>query len=193
VIARKGIAVENFPLDAQGMSIAFTHPDSTTGWLAVYAHCLSQGVDPDRWFRASAVNQHAENELAVAAGAVDLATDSEANRTVMVQRGEILDTDVPVVWISDALPMDPIAVREGLDPVLGTWLQQALLTIHPQTARCIPMPGNYSGFVRATDESYRAIHDAAALVTARGRGTPLQKAALAGAADQRQPIQRRQG
>lgn len=164
VIQREGIDVKDFPPDAKGMSINFTHENSTTGWLMAYAALLSQGIDPKTYFRYTAVNQHPDNEYAVARGLSDLAVDSDANRTSMINRKLIEAPKVRIVWQSDEVPQDPISVRVGLDPALTKRLQDALVGIDADKAKTIPMPANYTGFVAATDGDYKKVHDASVAV-----------------------------
>jgi phosphonate transport system substrate-binding protein len=164
VIAGRNVAVCDFPHDARGLSLSFTHHQSTTGWLAVYAALLAQGIDPESYFQCSAGNQHAENVFAVTRGTYDLATDSDRNRQSMVGRGMVVDADVRVVWRSEALPLDPIIASNRLAPDLVLRVQQALIRIDTAAALALPMPAGYTGFVAATDASYTLIREAADLV-----------------------------
>ncbi|MES2979941.1 MAG: PhnD/SsuA/transferrin family substrate-binding protein [Pseudomonadota bacterium] len=153
-----------FPRDARGLSLAFTHDQSTTGWLMVYAALAAQGIKPESYFRYSACNQHADNELDVASGRCDLATDSESNRSAMVQRGLVKEADVPVVWRSEPLPQDPIAVSARMPAALAARLQRVLADIGTSDQHSCQMPAGYSGFAVACDDSYSAIRAAARLV-----------------------------
>ncbi|MES2508978.1 MAG: phosphate/phosphite/phosphonate ABC transporter substrate-binding protein [Pseudomonadota bacterium] len=164
VIQREGLDVKDFPRDAKGMTINFTHENSTTGWLMAYAALLGQGINPKTWFNYKAVNQHPDNEYAVAKGESDLAVDSDANRTSMINRKLVEAPKVRIVWQSDAVPQDPISVRVGLDPALTKRLQDALVGIDDAKVKSIPMPANYTGFVSATDDDYRKVHDASVAV-----------------------------
>lgn len=171
VIAGRQVAVRDFPHDAQGLSMSFTHRQSTTGWLAAYAALLAQGFDPESCFRFSDGRQHAENVLVVADGTCDLATDSERNRQLMVERGEVADADVRVVWRSEALPQDPIITSNRLAPALARRVQQVLVGIDAKAAEAIPMPPGYGGFVAATDATYAVIRKALDLVDRHARMT----------------------
>jgi phosphonate transport system substrate-binding protein len=164
VIAGRNVAVRNFPDDARGLSLAFTHVESTTGWLMVYSALVARGIEPGTYFRYSAGHQHADNVRAVARGDFDLATDSETNRRSMVERGLVDAADVRIVWRSKPLPQDPIAISNRLEPQLAARLQQALVAIDAHAAHTIPMPRGYTGFVAASDESYDSIREAAVLV-----------------------------
>jgi phosphonate transport system substrate-binding protein len=164
VIAGRHVAVRDFPHDALGLSMSFTHRQSTTGWLAAYAALLAEGIDPESCFGYSDGRQHAENVLAVAEGTCDLATDSERNRQSMVERGAVADADARVVWRSEALPQDPIIASNRLAPALALRVQQVLVSIDAKAAKAIPMPPGYSGFVAATDATYAVIREALDLV-----------------------------
>jgi phosphonate transport system substrate-binding protein len=173
VIAGRNVVVNDFPRDARGMSLSFTHMQSTTGWLMVYAELLAQGIKPESYFRYSAGNQHADNVCAVALGDCDLATDSERNRQSMVERGAVESADVRVVWRSEPVPQDPIVVSHRMEPELAIRLQEALVAIDSTAASAIPMPSGYSGFVAASDETYRAIRMAVDLVNRHALQTEM--------------------
>lgn len=154
VIARRGLETTGFPESASGRSMSFTHDTSTTGWLVPYAWLVRRGIDPRSHFRYSAAAQHTENELKVASGEVDFATDHDNNRNAMISRGQVSADAVPVVWTSDPVPQDPIAVRAGLDPTLTARLQDIFSAIDMAQGQAIPMPPGYNGFVRASDADY---------------------------------------
>jgi phosphonate transport system substrate-binding protein len=174
VIAGRHVAVHDFPRDARGMSLSFTHTQSTTGWLMVYAALVAQGIEPESYFRYSAGNQHADNVWAVARGNCDLATDSERNRQSMVERGAVENADVRVVWRSEPLPQDPIVVSHRMEPPLAIRLQEALVAIDSSASRASPMPPGYTGFVAASDETYEAIRGAVDLVNRRVLQTEMK-------------------
>jgi phosphonate transport system substrate-binding protein len=157
IIARRGLETVGFPESASGRSISFTHDTSTTGWLVPYAWLVQHGVDPRTHFRYSAAAQHAENELKVARGEVDFATDHDNNRNAMISRGQVAAEAVPVVWTSDPVPQDPIAVRAGLDPALTAQLQDIFSAIDIARGQAIPMPPGYNGFVRASHADYASV------------------------------------
>lgn len=160
VVARPGLELKDYPADAKGLSLSFTHDASSTGWLVPYAWLVGQGIDPKTWFRYSATAEHPQNETLVAEGKVDLATDNDNNRNAMIARGALKPEDARVVWTSDPVPQDPIAVRNGLDPALTQRLQAVLAGIDAGRAKSIPMPPGYTGFVAASDASYAAMRDA---------------------------------
>ena len=157
IIARRGLDAAGFPDAASGRSISFTHDTSTTGWLVPYAWLVQRGIDPRTHFRYSAAAQHPENELKVARGEVDFATDHDNNRNAMIARGQVDAEAVPIVWTSDPVPQDPIAVRAGLDPTLTARLQDIFSAIDVVQGQAIPMPPGYNGFVRASHADYAGV------------------------------------
>lgn len=160
VVGAPDSAVRDWPHDAQGMSISFAEQASTSGWLVPTFFLTERGIDPTTWFEYSEGAAHPANEIAVANGQVDLATDYDRNRTAMIESGVLEPDATKVVWESDPLPNDAIGVRPGLDPALVQRIQELLVGITPEQAEEF-MPLHYTGFVPATDESYAVIKNAA--------------------------------
>ena len=166
VVARLGLSVTNWPQDGKGHSISFTHVNSTIGWLVPFAWLAGQGIDPRTWFQYSEGAQHPDNELLTSAGKTDFATDSDTNRRSMIERQTLKPDANTVVWTSDPVPQDPIAVRAGLPETLIAKLQAAFTSISEADAKAVMMP-RYTGFVPATDLDYAAILDATRRVYAK--------------------------
>lgn len=160
VIAAPDSPVADWPADAQGMSISFAEVASTSGWLIPTHFLTEQGIDPTIYFEYSEGASHPANETAVANGQVELATDYDRNRTAMIEAGSIAPDATKVVWESEPLPNDAIAVREGLDPALAQRIQDILVAITPEQAAEF-MADHYTGFVAADNDSYAVIREAA--------------------------------
>ncbi len=152
--------VRNWPDDAQGLSMSFAEQASTSGWLVPTFFLTQRGIDPTTYFEYREGAAHPANEIAVANGQVDLATDFDRNRNSMIESGTLPPDATKIVWTSDPLPNDAIGVRPGLDPELVRRIRELLVGITPEQAREF-MPPHYTGFVAATDDSYRTIKDAA--------------------------------
>jgi phosphonate transport system substrate-binding protein len=76
---------------------------------------------------------------------------------------------VKIVWRSEPLPNDALAVRAGLDPALKAALAEAALKIDDAAAATL-LPAHYTGWVAAEPDSY-------ALIEAAGRALNLLKGA----------------
>ncbi len=159
IIARPGLAIARFPEDAKGMSISFADAGSTSGWLIPHHFFQRQGIEPRDFFRYRDGASHAANVISVASGQVDLATDFDRNLAAMIAGGRVKAEQVRVVWRSEPLPNDALAVRRDLDPALKAAIRAAALAIDAATAARV-MPPNYTGWVAATAETYAPIEAA---------------------------------
>jgi phosphonate transport system substrate-binding protein len=159
ILARPDLPIARFPEDARGMSISFADAGSTSGWLIPHHWFLRQGIDPRTFFRYRDGASHAANVISVASGQVDLATDFDRNLAAMLASGRVREGQVKVVWRSDPLPNDALAVRRDLDPALKSAIAQAALAVDAATAAGV-MPPGYTGWVAATAETYAPIEAA---------------------------------
>jgi phosphonate transport system substrate-binding protein len=165
VVGKPGLAIKQWPQDAKGMSISFADVGSTSGWLIPTYWFKSQGIDPKTFFNYRDGASHPANELAVVNGQVDLATDYDRNRNSMIETGRIAPDATQVVWTSDPLPNDALAVRKGLDKALAAKVQQLVLAIDADQAKSV-MPSHYTGWVAATHSDYNMIEQAGLAVGA---------------------------
>jgi len=159
ILARPELTIARFPEDARGMSISFADAGSTSGWLVPHYWFRSQSIDPRTYFRYRDGASHPANVTAVANGQVDLATDYDRNLAAMIAANRVRADQVKIVWRSDPLPNDALAVRRDLDPALKATLRDAALGIDAATAAQV-MPANYTGWIAATPESYAMIEAA---------------------------------
>jgi len=159
VIARPDLEIKKWPDDAKGLSISFADVGSTSGWLIPTFWFKARGIDPKTYFRYREGSTHPANEIAVANGQSDLATDFDRNRTAMIEKGAIGAAATKIVWTSEDLPNDPIVVRAGVDPGLAQKIQEIVVSITDEQAKTI-LPAHYTGFVAATHASYKMIEDA---------------------------------
>jgi len=163
VVCKPGHGVKKWPDDAKGKRVSFADVGSTSGWLIPTAWFKTHGINPKEYFAYSDGATHAANEISVASGQVDCATDFDRNRTAMIESGKLERAATEVVWQSDPLPNDAIAVRKGFDPALAKRIQDILVAITEAQAKTI-LPAHYTGFVAATHQSYKMIEDAGILV-----------------------------
>jgi phosphonate transport system substrate-binding protein len=163
VVCKPGSGIKTWPQDAKGRRVSFADVGSTSGWLIPTAWFKTKGIEPKEYFQYSDGATHAANEIAVASGQADCATDFDRNRTAMIESGKLEKNATEIVWQSDPLPNDAIAVRRGFDPALAQRIQTILLGITEADAKPL-LPNHYTGFVAATHASYKMIEDAGILV-----------------------------
>ena len=160
IIARPDLQVAKFPDDTRGKSISFADVGSTSGWLVptFYAKEVWK-IDPKTFWKYSEGATHPANEVAVSAGQVDLATDFDRNRNSMIASGRIKEGANKIVWTSDPLPNDAIALPATASKELGEQVRKILTAITVEQAKAL-LPPRYTGFVPATHASYDMIEKA---------------------------------
>lgn len=160
IIARPDLQVSKFPDDTKGKSISFADVGSTSGWLipSYYAKEVWK-FDPKTYWKYSEGATHAANEIAVSAGQVDMATDFDRNRNAMIAAGRVTPESNKIIWTSDPLPNDAIALPADAPKGLATHVQKILTTITVDQAKDL-LPPRYTGFVAATHASYAVIEKA---------------------------------
>jgi phosphonate transport system substrate-binding protein len=163
VIARPDLTVSKWPDDGKGLRMAFADAGSTSGWLIPTWWFKTHGIDPKTYFQYRDGNTHSANEIAVASGQSDFATDFDRNRTSMIEHGAIKPDATKIVWTSDPLPNDAIAVRKGFDAARAKQIQAVLVAITEDQAKEM-LPAHYTGFVAATHADYKIIEDAGVTV-----------------------------
>ena len=157
VVCRPGL-VKGWPEGAKGKRVSFADVGSTSGWLIPTAWFKAKAIDPKQFFAYSDGATHAANEISVASGQVDCATDFDRNRNTMIESGRLDKSATEVVWQSDPLPNDAIAVPKDFDPALAQRIQTLLVEITEAQAKTI-LPAHYTGFVAADHGSYKMIED----------------------------------
>jgi phosphonate transport system substrate-binding protein len=160
IIAHPDLSVTQFPDDTRGRSMSFADVGSTSGWLipTYYAKEVWK-IDPRTFWKYSEGATHAANEVAVAAGQVDMATDFDRNRNAMIAAGRVKEDANKIVWTSDPLPNDAIALPASASKELMVQVQTILTAISPEQAKTL-LPSRYTGFVAATHASYASIEKA---------------------------------
>lgn len=159
IMGRPDIAIAKFPDDARGMTISFTDAGSTSGWLIPHYWFKTNNIDPRGFFKYRDGATHAAQSIAVVSGQVDLATDFDRNLNAMIDAGRVKRDQVKIVWKSDPLPNDALAVRKGLDAETRATIAHVCLAIDAETAVKI-MPPNYTGWVAAKPDTYALIETA---------------------------------
>lgn len=164
IVGRPGLDIAQWPQDAAQYSISFADLGSTSGWLIPTAYFRASGIDPKTFFKSYRDGAtHAANEMAVVSGQMDLATDYDINREVMIEQGRIPADATQVYWQSEELPLEAIAFPRDFDRETAMRIQRILLDLPTERARAM-LPLGFDGFVPATHETFSAIEEAGILV-----------------------------
>ena len=164
IIAKPDLAVTKFPDDTKGKSISFADVGSTSGWLmpTYYAKEIWK-IDPKSFWTYSEGATHGANEVAVSSGQVDMATDFDRNRNAMIASGKISEVSNKIIWTSDPLPNDAIALPANAPVELKSKVQSILAAITPEQAKTL-LPNRYTGFVPGNHATYAPIEKAGVAV-----------------------------
>ena len=160
IVARPDLQVTKFPDDTKGKSMSFADVGSTSGWLipTYYAKEVWK-IDPRTFWKYSEGATHPANEMAVSSGQVDMATDFDRQRNAMIAAGRIKEDSNKIIWTSDPLPNDAIALPANAPREMGAQVQKILTSITADQAKTL-LPPRYTGFVPATHKSYDMIEKA---------------------------------
>jgi phosphonate transport system substrate-binding protein len=103
---------------------------STSGARAPMTYLFApRNIKPEACFRKLRIGaSHQANLYAVAAGQLDVATNTSTSLALDRQQGRHEADEVRVIWESPTLPEDPIIWRRDLDPALKEKLRQFFLT-----------------------------------------------------------------
>lgn len=136
---------------------------STSGWLIPTAELKKRGVNPKQVFDYSEGASHAAQAISVISEQVDIASDYNRNLDVLASQGRIDRGKIKIIWKSDPLPNDPIAIRGGLSEEVQQGLQSALVELSKEEAKTL-LPENYTGFAASDGSNYQPIQKAGQLV-----------------------------
>ena len=100
--------------EIKGRSFAFSDPASTSGHLFPAYGLRKAGLDPDKDIRAVYAGSHTASFEALYNHKVDAGELNSEQMESARQRGHYKDGDLVFLWKSDAIPIDPIAVRGDL-------------------------------------------------------------------------------
>lgn len=141
------------------LKLSLADVGSTSGWLIPQAEFKRRNLDPKTIFDYSEGASHAAQAIAVINNQVDIASDYDRNLDVLTETGKIDKSKIKIIWKSEPLPNDPIAIRGGLPEDIKTKLQQALVNFTPEQAKSF-LPKNYTGFVSSDGSNYQLIQAA---------------------------------
>lgn len=145
------------------LKLSLADVGSTSGWLIPQAEFKRRNLDPKTVFEYSEGASHAAQAIAVISGQTDIASDYDRNLDVLTSEGRIDKSKLKIIWQSNPLPNDPIAIRGGLPDQVKTQLQTALVNLPPEQAKTL-LPENYTGFVASDGSNYEPIEAAGKLV-----------------------------
>ncbi len=161
----------------KGKTFAFGDKGSTSGYLIPFHYFQKTFniTEPEAFFSKVLYTKHQAIETQVTAGELDAGADYNRNRNAMIEQGLIDEKKSVVIWTSDPLPNDAVAVSAELfkDKKLVEKIQKALLSVGDALKKTPGLlPPHYTGFVKKDNSYYKPIRDAG---LATGKLTPPAK------------------
>lgn len=143
--------------DLRGKTMAFTDPESNTGYIVPTAEVAGLGRDPGSFFRKIVfTGSHDRSITAVATGIVDCAAVDSLVWEASVNEDPSLADRARLIWRSEPFGPPPIVVPAGLDEKLRDSLQKAFLALdEDREGREILAAIGIERFVRPKPDDYR--------------------------------------
>jgi phosphonate transport system substrate-binding protein len=151
--------------DLRGKSIAFVDPGSTSGYVYPMVMLIKRGLvrdrDPKTFFKeAMFAGTHEAALLALLNGTVDAVASFDLAPPQYLKDKDRVEK-LTYVAETDPIPEAGMCVREGLDPILVTKVQNALMAFNAPEYR--PILRDFygiDGFAPAKDSDYNPVREA---------------------------------
>lgn len=165
---KSGIAsIGDLANNSHNVTFAFVNPASTSGNLIPRGYLLSQDIDPDEAFRDTLFSGGHDNTIdAVLSGnIIDAGAVSSSTCERYFKDDNSSVDDIVILWKSDPIPTDPIAVRGDMDPLLKERIREAFLNMHmnsPETfSNFMEVREGHFSYVESNNNDYAFIREMA--------------------------------
>ncbi len=116
--------------DLKGRTFAFVDPASTSGGLLPRLVLDRAGINPDGDFSATYYSgTHQASLIAVLENKVDAAAIADEVYDLAIQREQMTDDDLKIIFKSDPVPGSPFVIRTNLPEELQERLRNAILQL----------------------------------------------------------------
>ncbi|HUB62158.1 MAG TPA: phosphate/phosphite/phosphonate ABC transporter substrate-binding protein [Puia sp.] len=175
IITRSGDGInsmEDVKARSKSLTLCFADPASTSGHLIPRAYLTSIGLNPDSAFRQVLfAGTHMASILSVKSGKVDLGCSTALVINMLSNKGQMKPGDVKVLWTSDPIVSDAIAMRPDINPAFTAKVRDAYLhmaqenpVVWKQFLSLFNMKSDGLGYVVAQDSFYDGLRRIAANV-----------------------------
>jgi phosphonate transport system substrate-binding protein len=121
-------SMEDVKAKAKNLTLCFADPASTSGHLIPRAYLTSIGLNPDSAFKQVLfAGTHMASIMSVKSGKVDIGCTTETIIAMLSKRGVMKPGDVNVLWQSDPIVADVIAMRPDINPAFAEKVRDAYL------------------------------------------------------------------
>jgi phosphonate transport system substrate-binding protein len=155
-------SMEELKAHARDIVFSFSDPASTSGNLYPRAGLLAMGIDPEKDFKKVVFSgTHLDTIMAVKSGKVDAGAFMAGIVGMLAQMNKLDANDVRVLWTSDLIPNEPVAVRKSLPVQVKKNIQAAMVDMSTRDPKLFAeLSATYNKFssgtkdVAVTDATY---------------------------------------
>lgn len=150
----------------EGETLAFTDPNSTSGFLFPSVHLMKHGIDPRKDIEGLFVGGHDSAALAVYAGDVRFAVAYDDVRMFIEPQYPDVGEKVITFAHTEVIPNDGVQLRPGLPEDLQAAIAEAFIKLTesqahlPREEKVLWVLYEIDGFVPATEGLYDPVRDA---------------------------------
>ncbi|MFW5926578.1 MAG: phosphate/phosphite/phosphonate ABC transporter substrate-binding protein [Wenzhouxiangella sp.] len=150
----------------EGETVAFTDPNSTSGFLFPSVHLMNHGIDPQKDVEGLFVGGHDSAALAVYAGDVRFAVAYDDVRMFIEEQYPDIGQKVITFAHTEMIPNDGVQLRPGLPEDLQEAIADAFIELTetqahlPREEKVLWVLYEIDGFVPATEGLYDPVRDA---------------------------------
>jgi len=147
-------------MDLKGKRIAFTDPESTSGFIIPNMEFSRQIDLPLKAFFGTQIytGSHDRSVDAVVNGNVDAAFVSSARVDEAITKEKINADDIVILWRSRPIHYDPFVFSGSVQEPLRNQIKQIMLSSPPQLEPMLKKM-EMTGIVEVSNQDYQAIHD----------------------------------
>jgi phosphonate transport system substrate-binding protein len=123
-------SIEDVKARSNELTLLFSSPSSTSGHLYPRDYLTKIGLDPEKSFKqVSFANGDAAALFSIISQKADLACTTQNALRRLLAKGKVSEKDFKILWISDAYPGLPIAIRQDLPKKFKDKIKQAFLDL----------------------------------------------------------------
>jgi phosphonate transport system substrate-binding protein len=143
--------------DAKGKTLAFTDPNSLSGYLTPLVHMVRDGGfrPEDHFSRVVFSGSHGASVLSVKNGDIDVAATNTLDLERIISRNIVSRDELRTIWTSEALPGSVFVCRGELPETLKDALRRAMLDFNQDQAALEKM--RFKGFAGVEDSDFDSV------------------------------------
>lgn len=160
IVVKKSSPINSLA-DLKGKKIAWQDVTSTAGYIYPAAEMKKAGVDPEKDVQGITVKGHDKGILSVLNGDVDAAAVFEDARNNVKKDFPNVFADTKVIYRTQGIPNDTIAVRADMDQAWKDKLTDAFIAIgkDPEGQKIVKDIYTHVGYIKSDDKNFEVVRE----------------------------------